>query len=59
MSEKNHPNFHVAKFATEIIQSFYDSLRGKANTKNAPDVRGMIVDFVTKIEEAVDTKVGE
>ena len=57
MSLENHPNFHAVKFATDIIASFYRSLRipheqvGK-DTQEA--IRDNIVDFVYLIEHLVD-----
>ena len=57
MSEFNHPNFHALHFATQIISTFYVSLRGKANKKNAPNIKDDIIEFVSKIEGKVDAAV--
>ena len=61
MSLENHPNFHTTLFLTETIfgfyedpdnvekiirQAYFDSLRGKANMNNCPDISGLIERFV-------------
>ena len=57
MSLENHPNFNVAKFAVEIVESYYNSIR---NNQDIPKgqysdaVRGMTVSFVDTIESIVD-----
>jgi len=57
MSTEKHPNFHALKFVTEIMSSYYESLRGKANKKNCPDIRSEVLIFVNQIEEKIDSSV--
>lgn len=58
MSEKNHPNFHACQFACDIMASYFECLRGGTSLENCPDIRQEVIDFVAKIEEKVDKKVG-
>ena len=56
MSLENHPNFHAAKFATDIMSSYYECLRGGAE-KNAPNISEEVVRFVVEIENKIDRRV--
>jgi hypothetical protein len=58
MSLKNHPNFHAINFTTQILSAYYESLRGAASTKNAPDISDAVIKFVSIIEDKVDITVG-
>lgn len=57
MSKENHPNFHAVNFATAILKAYYESLRGKANKDNCPNINEQLQGFVMEIEELVDDKV--
>lgn len=57
MSIENHPNFHAVNFTTQITAAFYESLRGKANKKNAPDISQHVESFCSNIEDVVDAVV--
>ena len=60
MSEKNHPNFHAVKFATDITVSYFESLRneGKNRRPKTDDIIiRWIVDFVLSVEEEIDKDV--
>ena len=65
MSIENHLNINAAGFASDIVSSFYEHLRGRAklNSANIEDageiVHDLIVDFVTEISERLDGSFGE
>lgn len=52
MSLENHPNFHAVKFAADISSSYYKSLR--IDVEDAPSIRNLVVEFVSRVEEMVD-----
>lgn len=54
MSLKNHPNFHACKFVTDIMSSYYESLRGKADVLNAPSIRDEVREFLITVESKVE-----
>lgn len=59
MSKENHPNFHAVKFVTDLISSFYESLRGpgKSDIQLTDDLRRQIIVFAEHIEHEIDTQV--
>ncbi len=58
MSEKNHPNFHAVKFATDITHSLFECLRGKARIKHADWIsKETIQKFVLEVEERIDNAI--
>ena len=54
MSIENHPNFHAVKFVTGVMTAYYESLRGKASEEHHPDIRDLVIEFSTRIEEKTD-----
>lgn len=59
MSKENHPNFHALKFTSDIVRSFFESLRGKADKNSLAEeawnnIKYKIIDFVSEIETIVD-----
>lgn len=54
MSLKDHPNFHSVKFVTDVMSSYYESLRGDASPTNCPNIQDEVVKFVLEIEDKVD-----
>lgn len=56
MSIKDHPNFIATKFTVDIMTSFYESLRGKANVSNidAEALRQLVMETVEKFENLAD-----
>lgn len=65
MSIENHPNINAAGFTADIIRSFFEHLRGRANLNqhNRADasevMHNEVVAFVTKISEKLDSTFGE
>ena len=62
MSLENHPNFHAVKFATDILVSYFDSLRishKQVGEDTQEAITDNIADFVAVIENLVDKSQGE
>lgn len=57
MSIKNHPNFNSVRFATKIMESYYDCPRGKGEEIDLPDIGDFVIDFTNAVEELIDAKV--
>jgi hypothetical protein len=62
MSLKNHPNFHACNFVTDIVSSYYESLRGpyfsqKDAPRLAPNIKLLVARFVADVEDLVDKTV--
>ena len=57
MSQEQHPNFHVVKFAAQIMSAYYNSLRGGASTDNVPDISDAVMEFVCAVEDRVNAAV--
>lgn len=58
MSLKNHPNFHAVKFASDIMKSYFECLRGYGREVDI-DTRDMIINFVSQVEEKIDKAVDQ
>ncbi len=57
MFKENHPNFHAIKFTSEIMRSYYKSLRGKSPKDNSMDISDLVHVFVEAVEGRVDWSV--
>ena len=57
MSLENHPNFNVAKFAVEIVESYYNSIRNNQDIPKgqySETVRDITVSFINTIKSIVN-----
>ncbi len=60
MSEENRPNFHAARFVTDMMTSYKSSLRGDAAKMGFlfdDRLRDMFVEFTEEVNEYVDVQV--
>jgi hypothetical protein len=57
MSLEKHPNFNSIKFVVDILSSYYNCLRGKADKTNPPLISEEILKFVLRVEEIIDEDV--
>jgi hypothetical protein len=56
MSIENHPNFDAVRFASYIIEAYYNCKRRV--DQDLPSINDYVVEFVGKVEELVDTELG-
>ena len=49
-----HPNFNSVRFASDIMISYREALRGDVSKHDCPDIADLVLEFVENIEYLVN-----